>query len=182
MKLVEVKDYIVSPTQEMFYCKCFRELWEEDTSPNKEIFFSQLSYIYYMYDPRTTYDEFEDLEERSQKIREQEGFPKYVHLKSKLMDRCIEVYKQKTMTTSAALLQDTKVAVNNLRRLLREMDPSETDDKGKPKYPINQVVSAIEKVPQLARTLVEAERIVNKEIEEQGRVRGGQDKTIGEDG
>lgn len=182
MRLVEVKDYVVTPTQEMFYCKCFRELWEEDTSPNKEVFFSQLSYIYYMYDPRSTYDEFEDLDERAEKIKEQEGFPKYVRLKSKLMNQCIEVYKKKTMTASAALLQDTKVAVFNLRKLLRELDPNETDDKGKPKYPINQIVSAIEKVPQLAKSLVEAERIVNKEIEEEGRVRGSLDKTIGEDG
>lgn len=182
MKLVEVKNYVVTPTQELFFCKCFRELWEEDTSANKEVFFSQLSYIYYMYDPRSTYDEFVDPDERAEKIREQEGFPKYVRLKSKLMDRCIAAYQQKTMTASAALLQDTKVAVYNLRKLLRELDPNETDDKGKPKYPINQIVSAIEKVPQLAKSLVEAERIVNKEIEEQGRVRGSMEKTIGEDG
>jgi len=182
MKLVEVQNYVVTPTQELFFCGCFRELWDKDTTPNKEQFLSQLAYIYYMYDPRSTYDEYTDLEERAQKIREQEGFPKYVRLQSPLMDRCIEVYKSKTMTSSAALLQDTKIAVYNLRKLLRELDPSETDDKGKPKYQINQIVSAIEKVPQLAKSLVEAERIVNKEIEEQGRVRGSMDKTIGEDG
>ena len=56
------------------------------------------------------------------------------------------------------------------------------DDKGKPVYTINSITSAIKQIPQLAKDLVEAEKVVAKEIEEKGRARGGNNKTIFDDG
>jgi hypothetical protein len=50
------------------------------------------------------------------------------------------------------------------------------DDKGKPLYTINSITQAIKQIPQLSKDLLEAEKIVSKEIEEQGRARGGNDR------
>jgi uncharacterized protein YoxC len=58
-----------------------------------------------------------------------------------------------------------------------------TDDKGKPVYTINSVTTAIKQIPQLAKDVMEAEKMVAKEIMEQGRARGGnENKAIMEDG
>ena len=63
------------------------------------------------------------------------------------------------------------------------MDLNAVDDKGKPLYTINSVTTAIKQIPQLAKDVMEAEKVIAKEIEEQGRARGGnQNKTLFEDG
>ena len=96
---------------------------------------------------------------------------------------CIELYKKITSTTSSLLLQDTKVAIEKVRQFLRNVDLTETDDRGKPLYTINAVTTAIKQIPQLAKDVTEAEKMVAKEIEEQGRARGGnENKKLFEDG
>ena len=47
---------------------------------------------------------------------------------------------------------------------------------------MNTITSAIKQIPELAKSLSEAERAVQKELEESGRARGGNNKTIFEDG
>ena len=84
--------------------------------------------------------------------------------------------------TSALLLEDTRFAVDKLRKLLREIDLTQTDDKGKPIFAINTVTSAIKQIPSLVKEVVEAEKLVSKEIEEAGRARGGNNKKLFEDG
>jgi hypothetical protein len=73
--------------------------------------------------------------------------------------------------------------VDKVRQFLREVDLNAVDDKGKPLYTINTITMAIKQIPQLAKDLQEAEKIVSKEIEEQGRARGGNNnKKLFEDG
>ena len=96
---------------------------------------------------------------------------------------CIELYKKLTTTISAELLRSTKIAVDKVRQFLEEIDLTATDEKGKLLYPINTVTAAIKQVPQLAKEVKEAEKMIAKEIEEQGRARGGnENKKIYEDG
>nr|DAE29025.1 MAG TPA: hypothetical protein [virus sp. ctPYc18] len=52
-------------------------------------------------------------------------------------------YEDSVITASSALLEDTKAAVFKLRQYLKEFDFTETDDKGKPLYPINTFTSAV---------------------------------------
>ena len=65
---------------------------------------------------------------------------------------------------------------------LDNIDMYATDDKGKPLYTINSVTSAIKQIPSLAKEVMETEKLVNKEIQEQGRARGGNTKKLFEDG
>ena len=60
-----------------------------------------------------------------------------------------------------------------MREFLRDVDLNKTDDKGKPVYTIQSVTTAIRQIPQLAKDVLEAEKAIAKEIEEQGRARGG---------
>ena len=66
---------------------------------------------------------------------------------------------------------------------MQELDLNERDDKGKPVHTISSVTQAAKQVPQLAKDIVEAIRVVTKEIEESGRARGGNErKSVYEDG
>lgn len=92
------------------------------------------------------------------------------------------MYKKHVITSSYLLLQDTRIAIDKVREFLRNVDLNATDDKGKPLYTINSITTAIKQIPALAKDLQEAERIISKEIEEEGRARGGFTKKLFEDG
>ena len=181
MHLVELVNYEIVPTQECFLIRPIRQLFNADRSKNKEKFMQQLSVIYFMADPRSSYGYMTDDNERLEAIKIQEGLPKNYTI-SKELQLAIDTYRKLTTTISSQLLEDTYVAIDKLRKFLRNIDLYAVDDKGKPLYTINNITQAIKQIPQLSKDLLEAEKIVSKEIEEQGRARGGNNKTLFEDG
>lgn len=84
-------------------------------------------------------------------------------------------------TPAALLLEDTRMAVDKLRQLLRNIDLNEVDDKGRPIYTLNTITSTIKQIPGLIKDLDEAERALAKEIAQSDKVRGAQEKSIYED-
>ena len=176
MKLLEFKDYRLNVSDEAFLVKPIRKIFNSDRSVNKENFFKQMSYLYFMMDPRSDYSYIIDEDERALAIIEQEGLePKFKP--SKELQEAMEIYKKLTTTTSTMLLQDTRIAVDKVRQFLRDVDLNAVDQKtGRPIYTVSSVTTAIKQIPQLAKDLMETEKLVAKEIEEQGRARGGNEK------
>lgn len=182
MKLLKYENYVVTPTEEAFLIKPIRDLYNEDKSANKEIFMQQLSYMYHLVDPRSSYADIPDIEERSDKIIKEQGLPDTFAPDSKL-EKAILIYKELTTTTSMKLLNSMRIAIQKISSFLEKVDLFEVDDKGKPIYTISSIASATDKVPQLAKKLQETEKIVASEIEEAGRARGGNEtKKLFEDG
>lgn len=180
MHLIEYIDYEIKPTEELFLIKPFRELFFSDKTEHKDNFLEIISFIYHYVDPRSSYSYITDDDARYEEILKGEGIKNFKITKE--IASLIEVYKKRIITTSVLLLQDTKYAVDNFRKFLREIDLNALDDKGRPKYSPDAYARAIEKVPQMAKNLAEAERIVAKEIEEEGRARGGNEtKALFED-
>ena len=79
------------------------------------------------------------------------------------------------------MLEDTRVAVNKLRQLLRDIDLEAVDDKGKPIYTLNTITATIKQIPGLVRDLDEAERTLSKDIMAEAKARGSQSKAMFED-
>lgn len=182
MHILEYTNYEVTPTEEAFLIKPIRDLYNNDKSKTKEKFMQQMAILYFMVDPRSSYNYILDDDSRFKAILEQEGLPQDYKIDKKLQD-AMDAYKKHVITSSYLLLQDMKVAIDKVRQFLREVDLTAVDDKGKPLYTINSVTSAIKQIPQLSKDVMEAEKIITKEIEEQGRARGGnQHKTLFEDG
>ena len=86
---------------------------------------------------------------------------------------CVELYKKLTTTLSQELLRSTRVAIDKLRTFLENVDFNERDDKGKLVFTPQALTAAIKQIPQLSKELKDAEQAIAKEIEEQGRARGG---------
>lgn len=161
--------------------KPLRDLYNRDRTKNKDKFFQQISVIYFMVDPRSSFSYITDDDERLKAIIEENGLPNDFKV-DKDLQKAIDVYKEHVVTTSYLLLQDTKIAIEKVRQFLRNVDLTLLDDKGKPVYTINSITTAIKQVPQLAKDVVETEKLVAREIEEQGRARGGMSKTLADDG
>ena len=180
MKLVSYNNYQLKIEDELLLLKPFRLLYNSDRTQNKDKFMNFLSIVYFTFDPRSDYSYIVDDDLRLKEVCDSNGYevPKF----NKQELECIELYKKLTTTISAELLRSTKIAVDKVRQFLEDIDLTETDEKGKLLYPINTVTAAIKQVPQLAKEVREAEKMVAKEIEEQGRARGGnENKKIFED-
>ena len=170
MKLIEFDNYEIRVADEALLIKPIRKLFNQDKTSTKEKFFQQMSYMYIV-----------DAEERAKEIIYQEGLPKDFK-PSKELQEAMDIYSKHCETTSTKLLKSTRIAVDKLRKFLENVDLFATDDKGKPIYQVNSITSAIKQIPELAKSLIETEKTVAKEIEESGRVRGGNDKKAFEDG
>lgn len=180
MKLVKIDNYQLQIEDELLLLKPFRKLYKSDRDRTKQGFIDFLTIVYYTYDPRSDYSYIVNEKERLKEVCETNGFdtPSFTALQKE----CIELYKKLTTTISQELLQSTKIAIAKVREFLETVDLTATDDKGKPLYTISSITTAIKQIPQLAKDVMEAERAVAKEIQEQGRARGNSELHIMEDG
>lgn len=179
MKLFKYESYKIEISEEAFALKVFRQIWNRDRTINKERAITELGFVYFMIDPRSDYQYIVDSDERAKAIIEDEGLPNDWK-PDKLVQEAMELYG-KFKPTAALLLEDTRYAVDKLRKLLRDINLEEKDDKGKPVYTLNAITATIKQVPGLAKDLDEAEKTLASEMKSQGRMRGQGEKTIMED-
>lgn len=180
MKLLNIDNYELKVSDEAMLVKPIRVLFEKDTSPHKENFYSWMSYLYFMVDPRSSYNYIIDEKERAKAIIEQEGLKKGFK-PDKDLQAAMNTYEKLVKTSSSELLQDVNMAITNVRKVLKSIDYSALDEKEKVNA-LKTTTSIVAMIPKLVKDLSEAEKAVNKEIEESGRARGGNQKTILEDG
>ena len=179
MKLFKYEGYKITISEEALLLKPFKAIWKRDKSLNKEKALSELGFIYFFCDIRSDYQYIVDEEARMASIKEGEGMPEDWTPDSVVLE-AMQFYST-FKSSSALLLEDIRYAVDKLRKLLREIDLTQTDDKGKPIYTLNTITATIKQVPSLVKDLDEAERSIAKEIAQSDKVRGAQSKSIYED-
>lgn len=179
MKLLKYEGYNLTFEPEILTLKVFKRLFTRDKTKDKSKFLQELGYIYFMLDPRSDYMYITDEDERSKAIIMGEGLSDTWKVDSILQD-AMDYYKS-FRPTSALLLEDTRVAVDKLREALRSINITETDDKGRPIYTLNTIVTTIKQVPSLVKDLDDAERAISKEIVQNDKIRGSVEKAMYED-
>lgn len=179
MRLFKYEGYQVTVDPIALTLRPFRAIWVRDKTEKKERAIMELAYVYFMVDTRSDYQYIIDEEERSKAIKEGEGFrPSWKP--DGTVKEAMELYAS-FKTPSALLLEDTRIAVDKLRQLLKDIDLNAVDDKGKPIYTLNTVTSTIKQIPALIKDLDEAERTLAKEMAQSDKVRGASEKSIYED-
>lgn len=178
MKLLKYEGYNITFEPELLTIKVFKELHKRDKTKDKSKFIQELGYIYFMEDPRSDYQYLTDAEDRAKAIIEGEGLKDWSE--DNLLKEAMKYYAS-FKTTSALLLEDTRIAVDKLREMLRNIDLTKLDDKGKPIYTLNMVAATIKQVPSLVKDLDEAERTIAREIVQNDKIRGSQEKSMYED-
>ena len=182
MHLISFENYELKISPEAMLIGPIRQVYRKDTMRNKEFFFRQMSYLYFMVDPRSTYMYITNEEERSKTIIEQEGLANSngnFEISSYLKE-AMEWYKKHTITPSALLLESTLIAADKIRKFLAEVDLNEVDDNGKVKYDVSKVTTAMKNVMDIIPKLKELEKKVNQETEDKTRT-GVQEKAMFED-
>ena len=181
MKLLSFENYELKVEPELLLIGPIRKLYRKDTSRNKEYFIKQLSYIYFMVDPRSTYSYIDNEKEKSKIIIEQEGLNaetcKFVP--SKDLEEAMAWYAKHTETTSSLMLQSTLVAANKIRNFLMDVDLNAEVD-GKAKYDISKITAAMKNVMDIIPKLKELEKKVLQDTEDKTRT-GIRQKAMFED-
>lgn len=179
MRLLTYEGYNLTIDPMILTLKPFKTIWVRDKSEKKDRAIQEIAYIYFMEDPRSDYLYITDREERAHAIKEGEGI-KESWIPDKIVKEAMVLYAS-FKTPAALLLEDTRVAVDKLRQLLRNINLDEVDDKGRPIYTLNTITSTIKQIPTLVKDLDEAERALAKEMTQSDKVRGASEKAIYED-
>lgn len=179
MKLFKYEGYNITISEEALTLKPFKEIWKRDKSKDKQVAINELSFIYFMEDPRSDYQVYIDRDERMSQIRQGEGIPDSWKPDNKVLS-AMEFYA--SFKSEAALLaEDLRVAITNVRTYLKNINLNDTDDKGKPKHTLDSYTNTISKLTKLITELDEAEKTITKDIIASDKVRGSQVKGMYED-
>ena len=173
MKLLEWSNYTVRPTEEALLVRPIRRLYNADRSKQKEKFLQQLSFLFFMVDPRSPLSYIIDLDERRKQIIMQEGLPENFK-PSEELEEAMKIYEQLTTTSSTRLLESTRVAVDALSEELKQTRErlQERTDKGAAVYKVNDIMGSLERVLKFIPQLQDLERRVEAEIKESTRAKG----------
>jgi len=172
MKLIEFDGLEFKIADEALLVRQIRELFEQDKSKRKEQFWKQISYLWFMCDPRSTYQYITDEMSRSLEIKAQEGFDVDWE-PSDLLKEAMDIYRKHTVTTSALLLEGMRKGIDKLSTFLSTTEISEKT--------VSAMTSALRQIPELAKALVEAEKSLAKDFAAEDNARGSATKAVGED-
>lgn len=180
MKLFKYEGFRVTVEPEVLLLKPFKKIWDRDRSENKNKALSELAFIYFYCDPRSDFMFIIDEEDRLAEIKKQEGF-KESWTPDKLVMEAMDLYRKLTVTVSSGLLEDARFGVLKIREALRTISFDNVDEEKVPRA-IKDAVSALKEIPDLIKSIQEAEKAMNSEINENTRMRGQGQKTIFEEG
>lgn len=172
MKLIEFDGLELKVADEAFLIRQIRQLFEADKSKKKEQFWKQMSYLWFMCDPRSTYQYITDETSRSLEIKAQEGFSVDWEPTDTLKE-AMDIYRKHTVTTSALLLEGMRKGIDKLSTFLGNTEISEKT--------VAAMTSALRQIPELAKALVEAEKSLAKDFATDENARGNAVKAVGED-
>lgn len=180
MKLIHLENFEVKFEEELFLLAPFKKVLKKDKNRDKRDFMEFLTILYFTYDPRSDYMYIVDEDERLNEVCASNGFKLPKFTEDEL--NCIELYRKLTRTTSQSALDATREGIKKVEDYIHRVNLFEEDDKGKPKYDVAKLTTAMKQMPELAKQVQEMEKAVLKELQESGRARGGNNKTLMDDG
>ena len=176
MKLIKCENYELKISDEAYLVRPIRRLFNMDRSASKEMFFKQMSVLYFTYDPSSNYSYIIDERDRMKEVMLQEGIDEIKN--NAEFKAAVEVYKKLTKTASSELLEDVRLNIYKLRQALNSVSYDNFDSEKDKVAAINTLTAVLDKLPKVVKSLSEAEKAVTKELEEQANARGSQELTV----
>lgn len=192
MKLIQFDGTEFTIADEALLVKPIRELFQKDKSKKKEEFWKEMSYIWFMCDPRSSYQYLINEDERASEIKSQEGLgPNWKPSPTVL--EAMKIYRRQTTTTASLLIEDMRYGLDSIRAIIRKISKAvntETDEDAtdggsvlamKLDKALDSMTKACDKIPDLAKKLSDAEKALAKDFATEEKARGNVERAIGED-
>lgn len=178
MKLFELDDsYSVVYEAQTLLLKPFAALMKRDRSRSKTRAVKEMAFVFFYCDIKSDYMYHTDLDIRKESIKSDLVLGKDWKI-DKLMKDAIEYYERMSTSSTAEILKDSLYTARTLSKKMKDAvdeDNLELDD-------VLKLLTGINKIPGVIKSLQIAEQTVLKEIQEiKGNV-GSKEKAIFEDG
>lgn len=180
MKLFKLENKNLTISEEALTLRAFSRIWKRDKSKDKNKAISELSYLFFMYDPRSDFMCTIEDEVRHDEVCLALGLSNFK--KDKDFIEAENLYKRLTTTISSKLLDDAKSAIIKMSTYLRSINFDEKDSYGKLVNDSTKIVNTLKLLPSLVKSIIETEKAVNKELNDTSKMKGGKEKSILEDG
>lgn len=183
MKLIKYENYTLNIADEAYLVGPIRKLYNQDRTKSKDTFFKQMSLLYFIYDPRSNYAYITDESDRINEVESQEGITKKDSKKYWTPDfkEAIKTYKELMKSSSTELLSDTRLQIDNIRKVLKSIDYENMEEKDKVNA-VKSLTTIVGMIPKLIKELSDAETAVVKEIEEKAKARGSSEMSLFDSG
>lgn len=179
--LFKVEDRVVKPTDEVLQVSPFREIWERDTSPNKEVALQEFTFIEFMTsalktNPYRGYAEDRKAEVVKRDIVKVEGWsPDILVLKG--MEKVKEF--QKDGSESYSLYLSALVAKNKLQDFFNTFNMNKVNMKtGAPIYKPKDITAALQDLDRTIVSLQSLERKVEEDLFETSKIKGQKEVSV----
>lgn len=190
MKLIEFDGVDFKIADQALFVSPIREMFRADKSRKKETFWKQISYLWFMCDPRSSYMYIIDEKSRAEEVKKQEGLGEGWKPSQLLLD-AMDIYKRQSVTTQSLLIDDMRYGLDCIRAMIRQIGtaiqpPKEDDENAEKKAmkldkALDSLTKAVDKIPDLAKKLADAEKALVKDFATEDKARGNTEKAVGED-
>lgn len=154
-------------TPEGLFIPEMRKIWESDKSTDKNDATQELIYIYHMAEPKSVYNKL------SEDIKEYTIIQDYIRDKSwkpnEDVQAAIAKYKMLTETAVYRSFKTVEIAMDKLNASIRDVDKVSLDKGGN----FAQVQGFIEKMEKVAMSYAKLKEVVDKELEQPRKIKGG---------
>lgn len=179
MKIFVLENQVVKPTDEILLVYPFKDIWERDTSKNKEQALREFAYIYFMMDPKKSNPFYGYPEEtRRQKLVEnlwRKDKSKFIE--DELILEAKKIYEEflYEASVSYSFLKAARRAVREVQDFLENVNLNERTDKGAMVLKPKDVTSALTDSNNVLSTLNLLEEKVMSELFETVKTKGNKD-------
>jgi len=167
MNLFTIDNQKVTYSPEALTIKEFKTLWDRDSSKHKEAATEELSYVFFLSDFKSPYMSY-DKEARENKVISDVMSKKGWKADLKVKEAC-DKYEELQTTPSMGLLKDAECALDKIRHYFRNVDVTD-DVEG---TITKTLISNVEKLGGVIKGLSMLREMVDKEVSESKRMRGG---------
>ena len=137
-KLFDIVDTEIVLDPRVIAIPALKKVWDSDKSKGKEKAKKMLTYVAFMVDFHSPYRDLPD-DKKEETIRK-DVFKDEVWIPTSIVHEAIEKYEQLQETRHSRMLQALKHTEEEITYYFQSISLKETDDFGKPKYNINEIV------------------------------------------
>ena len=177
MKLFEMKNWKVTVREEVFLLEPFKKLLDKDKSKDKSIAMKELAFIWFFIDFKSDFRNTVNEQDRMKEIIKHVGLPKEWKIDADVIE-AMKFYDKMQETLTLKMIKAAYQAVDKINKFFETIDLATTDRSGKPKYNAKQLADTIRQIGPIRKSLQELEIQAKKEMEDEGRLRGGREKGI----
>lgn len=181
MNLFEIKDFKLTFSPQALALAPFKQLWNNDKSKDKNIAINELSYVYFMCDYESDYDDIIDEEERSAEILSVLDLPKNWKPDNDV-ENAIDFYKKRRDGMVMKLFDASKILINKIVEFSKKVNLDERDKNGRLIYNVKQINDMIKQLGATVESVQDLEKMVKREISNNKSKVGSREKNLYEDG